>query len=539
LDEPSALVTGALVASAWALHPVHSAVTAYVSGRADSLAFAGLLTAWLTWENGLRHFQRGKTTSAAFLWLAASVAMLLGMCAKEIAAMGLVLFLTYLWGFRRELGIQFKGKTTCGIALIFGIYLLLRQLPEKLAGGPAPYDFSWLQRGILFLRALGDYGRLLVFPDRLFMERQVTWPNGLLVNSSEVDPLFPYLGWIGTSFLGLLFWSLFWQQPGRELRRLGAMWFLIMILPVSNLFPLNATVAEHWLYIPSVGFGIWLAGCWIPVRRQARGLAFGVAVAIVGALGVRSYSRAGEWKDPVAFFEATIRNGGDSARMRANLAAEYWTRGDAAKVEDIYRSLLKARPGNAWIEGLLAQVLLAQGKKAEADELVSNAAQHSSAAQNEQIVLIDYQMKNKDYAGAARKARKAYEAAPDSWMLATTLASIYRDQNRDGVALQVIKGFVQRHWWNGEAQLEMGMLRAKTGDSEGALEAYKMAAELDVRNPEPLNLAGALLADIGRSEEALRTVHEAIKRDPGKRQQELLRVIQAAATQRNGLEPES
>ncbi len=52
----------------------------------------------------------------------------------------------------------------------------------------------------------------------------------------------------------------FWKGAGRNARIFGASWFLLTYLPISNLFQLNASVAEHWLYLPSVGFMIFLAG---------------------------------------------------------------------------------------------------------------------------------------------------------------------------------------------------------------------------------------------------------------------------------------
>jgi len=41
-------------------------------------------------------------------------------------------------------------------------------------------------------------------------------------------------------------------------------------LPISNLFPLNAQVAEHWIYMASAGLLVMLAGfaCAIPGRYQ-------------------------------------------------------------------------------------------------------------------------------------------------------------------------------------------------------------------------------------------------------------------------------
>src|SRR3989338_8014226 len=36
-------------------------------------------------------------------------------------------------------------------------------------------------------------------------------------------------------------------------------WFFIALLPLSNLYPINAYMAEHWLYLPSIGFFLILA----------------------------------------------------------------------------------------------------------------------------------------------------------------------------------------------------------------------------------------------------------------------------------------
>ena len=52
-----------------------------------------------------------------------------------------------------------------------------------------------------------------------------------------------------------------WSGSGQRLRRIGAGWFLHSdFYPVSNLFALNASVAEHWLYLPSIGFLLFLVG---------------------------------------------------------------------------------------------------------------------------------------------------------------------------------------------------------------------------------------------------------------------------------------
>ena len=60
------------------------------------------------------------------------------------------------------------------------------------------------------------------------------------------------------------------KGPARGIRMFGAAWFFVAYLPTSNLFELNATVAEHWLYLPSVGLLIFAAGCWLELPPAAR-----------------------------------------------------------------------------------------------------------------------------------------------------------------------------------------------------------------------------------------------------------------------------
>src|SRR4029077_10992810 len=60
----------------------------------------------------------------------------------------------------------------CCLALI-GIYAGLRHLPERRPVSGPSSEWSGSTRVVLMLRALGDYGRLMVFPSNLHMERTV------------------------------------------------------------------------------------------------------------------------------------------------------------------------------------------------------------------------------------------------------------------------------------------------------------------------------------------------------------------------------
>src|SRR5262249_2108004 len=102
---------------------------------------------------------------------------------------------------------------------------------------------------------------------------------------------------------------------------------LISYLPVSGIISLNATAAEHWIYLPCAFLFLAIAVELILVAERLGSrkstIAFGsVALLIwIAFLGARTFTRTFDWKDQRTFLERTIACGGDSARMLINLGA--------------------------------------------------------------------------------------------------------------------------------------------------------------------------------------------------------------------------
>ena len=197
-DETTTSLTALLVALLWIVHPVHSAAVDYISGRADSLAFAFALrgvvarSAWVAEHNA---------DYARFLCYAlAGASALLALCSREIAVVWFILFLLHIFLFDREASQRFRFVSLgCCIALL-ALYVGLRQLPEQRPHFNPSSEWSRPTRAVLMLRALGDYGRLMVFPSNLHMERTVIDPNNYRTKQSWRDSVkSEYL-----SILGLL-----------------------------------------------------------------------------------------------------------------------------------------------------------------------------------------------------------------------------------------------------------------------------------------------------------------------------------------------
>ena len=532
--------TALALALLWVVHPVHSAAVAYVAGRADSLAMAFCVGAWLLCMGALA--PGGRPAGRAGMAAGAFACFLAGLCSKEIAFVWLALFAGWLLMAHPGAGApraDRRGRllALAGGLLAVGICLGLRHLPPPAPAPPPPP--GTLGRWVLMLRALGDYGRLMVFPDRLYMERQVFAAPGL---ANPDDPAYyDTLAVTGALVLAAFAAGAWLPGRGRTLRRVGAAWFLAGFLPVSNLFPLNASVAEHWLYLPSVGFLLFLAGValdvpWprLPARFPNPRVAVAAVLAATAGLGGRTWLRAHDWVDGPTFYRQTIRDGGDFPRMREGLAVACLERGDSATAASLLGELTARYPTLFSARVNLATVQLRAGRTDEAHAALKHIATDLAASNDRHagpgeyaaaVRLLDRLEPPGDPAWAALRRRLLDGAAgrfPDAWDLVRLGVS---DRERAGDlpgALALTDGFAATHWWHAPARLELARLLAATGRDAGALDAWRQAARFDLRDAEAPAAAALLCLERGRSGEALAWQQVAVRRQPDSPRQRLL-----------------
>lgn len=525
------------VALLWTVHPVHSAAVAYVAGRADSLAAGFALGAWLLFGRGAR---TGVDPAARAGWYAgAAFALLLALGSKEMALIWVALFAGHLCFFQPGFGAGRRARVLGGVLLCVGVYAALRQLPVPPPGMIAPTPPPLSQRWVLVLRALGDYAGLLLWPGRLCMERQVFVAYGPEYNTGLAG-YYRALTVAGPVFLAALTALAVWPGPARRLRLFGAGWFLLTFLPVSNVFVLNASVAEHWLYVPSVGFALFLAGvlAWASTATATATIRFprlwpAAATAVfcgllLPALTWRTARRAADWRDPETFAARTIADGGDSPRMRNLLATSRMARGELVSAEALLRGLRAQAPDNATASINLAHNLLRQGREAEAIPLLNVILTAPPSAEIRPLTtaLADFAvlaaadpvpagLPTADVrADRLADARRRY---PQAWDLRALTVRQLRHAGRRPEARAEIEDYAARCPWRYEAILLLGDCRAETGDPAGALEAYARAGRLDTREATSWLRRAALLLNQGRREEARAALATAWRRQPSLR----------------------
>ena len=161
-----------LATVAWAIHPIHNAAVAYVSGRADPLAAA---FGFLGLYSGIRSLRTNEPRRWLFLF-AAGALLLLSMLSKETG----IVFL-FLWGAILLLKKNWRVFLPVTVIALFvvAIYLGLRLPAEQVAPPTFRPPPPLLVRPILAARAFAEYTGLILLPLNLHMDRDVeTRPEG-------------------------------------------------------------------------------------------------------------------------------------------------------------------------------------------------------------------------------------------------------------------------------------------------------------------------------------------------------------------------
>jgi Tfp pilus assembly protein PilF len=439
----------------WAVHPLHTSAVCYVAGRADLLAALFVFLAL------------GLSLRSRSPWPAALCA-LGALLSKEMGAVVFALLPVVLWQAGRREKI---ARLSLPCVLVAVVYAALRfsaqhEAPPRLSPPPAASE-----RPVLAARAAGEYAALLVAPMNLHMERDVR--GGTPARRAQTAAGIVILA-------ALLLWGLRSAHRAKLAGGEGArhpvpallLAAAVAYLPVSNVFALNATVAEHWLYLPSA-FLLALAAGAVPWRW--------VLVVWIFALGARTCLRTFDWVDQRTFVERTITAGGDSARMRVALAALQLAGGETGSARNNYRMALEKEPGLPFAQLGLAHVEIGEGDFAAARRNLDAVERHSflRASALQARAVLEFAESGKD-PGASLEA--AARSAPGDWPVVRRFVVFLVESGRKADAVRELRQLLEREPWRGEPWRMLGGILADAGRRDDARVAFGQAAALDVHD---------------------------------------------------------
>lgn len=367
----------ALSALFWAVHPVNTEAVAYIAGRSDPLYSVFMISSLIFFIRYAQHFQGGKNKKYFFIF--SLLFFTLSLLSKEMAMVTPLAVFLYVFFFIRKPGSieAYKKLKWCFLpfAGVLAVYVLLRATlldfstiaPPSLLGGVPIHH-----RLLTFLKSPLVYLRIVALPTDLHMERTVGISRSFFTAGSI----------LATAFLALASFSAWITYKRNRIVSFAVLWFFIYLLPVSNIVPINSFIAEHWLYIPSIGiFFLVSLGIvciyrkFLPPRNIWRAAYFTLIGLVLGLYAFTSVVRNVEWSDEVLFYRSTLKYQKRNSRVYLNLGNSYVERGDLKMAEKEYRKALEINPEYAAAYGNLGSIYLRMDKRKEAGKMLKKALQ--------------------------------------------------------------------------------------------------------------------------------------------------------------------
>ncbi|MDP8214437.1 MAG: tetratricopeptide repeat protein [Candidatus Euphemobacter frigidus] len=325
-----------LTALLYVIHPIQTETVAYISGRPDSLAAFCLLVCFISY---LKCLDGGSLPLTGLVFFS----YLLALLSRENSVVLPGLLLLFHVTFKRRV----KLSLFLILAGMAAGYVLLR----KLFLGPVIVPTTLAERVPGFFAAVTSYVKLILFPIHLHQEygfalfrfTDLEVPAGILIavlllsvalraGLKKTAP-FRSPGAGGSLPRRLIFFSVFW--------------FFIAIIPVSGIYPIKAYIAEHWLYLPSIGVFTLLAAGYVSLLRleRYRGLVIALGIVVLFCYGILTIKQNNYFYEPLTFYERTLRYNPGSARMHNNLGNNYFNRGRKEDAVRSYRRAISLDPG--------------------------------------------------------------------------------------------------------------------------------------------------------------------------------------------------
>ncbi|MEW6365863.1 MAG: tetratricopeptide repeat protein [Acidobacteriota bacterium] len=363
-----------LAAALFSVHPIHTESVSWISGRTDVMAGLFFFAALYSYLRAHPPDRCG-AQKAPGLWTGCAVlSFVMAVLSKETAIVLPAVLATYeycLGPFDLERGWRASLRRLSPYAIVGIAYLIVRFI---VLGVRAPTN-EWVAAqgtwaiSVTSLKAIGIYASKLAVPWPLCAYYQAPITRDLL----QVGVLIPLVVLVG---LGIFFWQ---RGRGRGLLPLSFLYFLLTLLPVSNIVPIGAPkdmgflIAERFLYVPSAAFcvlaawalsraaGVLPRGPWAP---HLAGAAF--AVPVLAAYLVLTIARSSVWHDEITFYTETLRHAPDAGLLHYVLGIAYWEAGEKVRGKAEMEEALRCNPAASWAHNNLGNMLFEDGNVAGA-----------------------------------------------------------------------------------------------------------------------------------------------------------------------------
>ena len=520
LDRQS-LVVPALAALLFAAHPIHTEVVDNIKSADELLCLIFLLSSATSW---LIYIDSGRSS-----WRSASIALYaLAVGSKETAVPMLVILPALAFVFRRR-SARLSLRQAWPFLAVGIAFLIARQVVFAREGPPIPVTVAnnalmasgdELTRLASAFAYLAKYASLLVWPHPLSFDYSFTAIPLRTFASPEA--------WGGIVITAGVIAVSVWGLSRRQAEGFSALWIAASMVAVSNVFFLvSTTIGERLLFLPSV------MCCYEACRLLCRGAAVrdvrpfavswrtaAVAAVVLGASvagSIVALRRTAEWVDERTLFTADVAKYPNSARLNSFLGSILYYAGDrlistggagdeatadfAASRSYLLRSL-EIQPEFRDVHGVLGMAEYQLHEYSAAVPHLEQAERFTLYRTLALEMLADsydhLQMHDKAVVTYAQADREGIRY-PHGWFV---LGADAAGRGDNAAAIRYFSLVAEETPTSVDAFVNLALLKSRTGDLAGSLDAAQHCLALDPSQAKCLVAAGDDLLRQGHPDQA-------------------------------------
>lgn len=172
-------------------------------------------------------------------------------------------------------------------------------------------------------------------------------PFDLAVFYPFVDSFPPWQLWGSIlTLIGITFFVVYFLKKMPFLF-VGWCWYLGALVPVSGMISVNAPMADHFTYLPSIGIAImfsWSLSSWFPHDVIRKKILFPAGIIVLTLLMVLTWQQCGYWKNSLTLFNHALQVTKNNDLAHNNLAGALIAAGRNQEAIDHYSQAINIKP---------------------------------------------------------------------------------------------------------------------------------------------------------------------------------------------------
>ncbi len=269
----------------------------------------------------------------------------------------------------------------------------------------------------------------------------------------------------------------------------GIFWFFITLDLQASIFPSSDFIQEHWLYLPSFGFTLFVC---VGAHKifKTKQLLLCTLLVLIGIFILLTYKRIDIWQNPIVLFEDAVAQSPYKASAHNNLGYMLNLKGSVLEAEEEYKKAIFLNPNYFVAYNNLAFLYYEQERYLEAKTIFERLVKLYPNYSDPYIGLANIYKKLKNNVQALNFFKTADKINPYSFAVHAGLGNIYSEQGNWQDAQEEFEKTISLNPDNASAYYNLGNISFQCQRFEEAMKNYYKATKLKPDFAEAYNNIG-------------------------------------------------